>query len=124
MTADDAPAPAAAEDEAKPRAVSVRFTPRSAALILCAAFLSWAVGHLLLVRPAKQALAHAQLTLLQAEREELEAETLAMREKRRKYIGIDENLKEGSTMQEKCRKYNNQAKCKRRADNARETPKI
>ena len=57
-------------------------SPRAAALVACTLLASWALGQLLLVAPAKAALTQAQHVLLQAEREELAAQTAALRERR------------------------------------------
>ena len=70
--------------DAVPRraAPSLGRLPAAALVACCSLVASWALGHMLLVRPAQAALAQAQHLLLQAEREEMAAETAALRARR------------------------------------------
>ena len=73
-----------ADDDERPGVAPARLPSlRTASFVAFSILCSWLLGHFLMIRPAQYALAQAQQTLLQSEREELAAENAASRERRR-----------------------------------------
>ena len=73
-----------ADDDDRPGVAPARLPSlRTASFVAFSILCSWLLGHFLMIRPAQYALAQAQQTLLQSEREELAAENAASRERRK-----------------------------------------